>query len=308
MNTNELCEYYAGLLILQYRGKPKAYAEMKAMAASFNMLQDTIEVVSLSGAATSGTLTLGYLGNDSLPIAWNASTVDIQTAIRSIAGLEDVIVTGSMAAGSFSVLFSGVVPPAAILYVSASTLETAILEPIAVTITETDVTMPVAAQAGYNLTETPLAAGVQLDVLGKYLGVARSGVSERGPFTLSEASFFRLILFAIQKRNMGGRLGEIAALLNEFFPGQAEVLDNEDMTLTFYLSDALYNSPTWSAIMAFDLVPRPMGVGYGVNTSPPVPGLYFRFIEYADILQTGAPFNDYTDYHTDWSFLSYTSP
>lgn len=303
MNTNELCEYYANLLILQYRGQPKAFAQMKAIASNYNMIQKTVQTVYTALVPTGGSIVFGYLGNPSASIPYNASANAIRDALRTIPGLEAVTVTGDLQTQNMTVTFEGVLSPAALLYVVSSDLWNG--DFLAVTITETDVTLPIAVMNGYDLVGANIAAGVQLDVLAKYLGVARNFATEGGTFSLSDSTLLRVIRIAIRKRTMTGSTGDIASFLNEFFPGQALVNNNQDMTITYTVNETLIVSPTWQAMVAFDLIPNPMSVGININSVAPPPGILFGFRDYAAENPSVAPFNQYDPFNTDWTFRTY---
>lgn len=62
------------------------------------------QLVTFSAVPTAGSFKLAYNGNSSALIAFNASVSTIQTTLRAVTGLSNVIVTGSFAAG-LTVLF-----------------------------------------------------------------------------------------------------------------------------------------------------------------------------------------------------------
>ena len=64
MSTQDLINYYANLLILQYIGKPKAYATIQTLVNPVVMPQVSVETLSFSGIAASGTFVLAYNGNN----------------------------------------------------------------------------------------------------------------------------------------------------------------------------------------------------------------------------------------------------
>ena len=62
--------------------------------------------LAFSGVPTSGSFILSYDGDDSVAINFDDTLSEVQTAVRGVVGLEDVVVTGSYAAG-FVIEFFG---------------------------------------------------------------------------------------------------------------------------------------------------------------------------------------------------------
>jgi hypothetical protein len=222
MTPLQLLNYYANLLILQYLQKPKAYATAQAVATPTLLPQTTVQAIAFSGTAASGAFVLNYtpfgVNQTTLPtssIAWNASASTIQSDLQALSGLGSVTVSGSIAAG-LVVTFTGVPPVAPLLTVTSNTLATSGSVAITLTVTQTDITLPLALQNAFNLTGSNIASGVQLQVLGKYAGVFRTVGLSTGAITLSDADFLTLIQFAILKNSAGSSLATIQALLFEF--------------------------------------------------------------------------------------------
>lgn len=305
MNSRELCQYYANLLIKQYKGKPKAYATIEATAASLNMLQTTVDDVSLSGTPASGTIRFGYQGHDTGDLPFNASEADIQTAFRSIPGLSEVVVTGRFVTGSIRVSFDGVAAPAGDLVLLSSTLETGTSDEVIVTISEADKTLPLAVMDGYNLTGPNTAVGKQLDVLAKYVGVARTGVGPLGPQTLGDADLLTLIRIAIDRNKLTSRFGDIADFFYKWFPSQVVVADNFDMTMAVSVYAGLEQTPLWQLFLAFGLMPRPQGVGIYLSSSEVPLEMYFGLRTYPSYDPAANPFNTYDEFNEDNIFMTY---
>ncbi len=302
--TIELVAYYASLLILQYVGKDRAAATISALATPVLMPQTTVETITFDTAPTAGNFTISYDGN-AVVIAWNALAATIQTALRLISGLEDITVTGAIADQLLTITFVGVEPPALLLELDATTL-TASGGPVTPVITETDETIPLAVQNGFNLTGSNIATGVQLDVLGEYVGVVRSGLSFSGNVTLDDADFLSLIRMAIIKNSAGSSLAFIQDLLFQFFPGEIFVFDFQDMRMTYLISTDVGSSDLIGMFVAQGLLPLPMAVGVLIVYAPDI-GALFGFRTYAAAAINASPFNDYDDYQTDWPWLSYAN-
>lgn len=163
--------------------------------------------------------------------------------------------------------------------------------------------LPVAVQ---NAFEIGTAEGVQLDVLGKYAGVTRSGNGFTGPITLNDADFTSLIKVAIIKNNSGSSLYDIQLLLNQFFPGQLFVFDGADMQISYFMSSMVGSQDLAQLFVTEGILPKPMGVELAsLIYLPIVTGLFgFRTYE-SDGGPNISPFNTYADYQMDRPWLSY---
>lgn len=146
-----------------------------------------------------------------------------------------------------------------------------------------------------------LAVGPQLDILGEYIGVSRyqqdildlpyfgfklyagggnvngftsyfGGVNTTGVFyrysnqgvpntTLTDAAYAFLLKLKIILNHADGTLSNIMESLNMFLPGQVQLIDNQNMTLTYNVQPSV---PIGGGILALFL-PKPMGVGITVN-------------------------------------------
>lgn len=306
MNTREIVNYYAGLLIIQYIGKSKAYATIQAQAAPVIMPQTTVDTIAFGAAPTSGVFTLSYGGETTANINYNDAAATIQTKLRALTGLSAITVTGSISGLLLTVTFTGVLSPAAELEVASSTL-LATSDPVAVTITETDETLPLAVQNGFNLISgTVTAVGDQLDVLGKYVGVSRNSVAVDGtPISLDDTDFLSLIRMAIARNSSGSSLSTIQAFLDQFFPDQILVFDYQNMHMSYFISSTVGSQELADAFVAQGLLPKPMGVRLTIVIAPVI-NAFFGFRTYTHAADPNtSPFNDYSDYQTDWPWLTY---
>lgn len=94
------------------------------------------EHIAFDGIAASGTFVLNYGGHASATINWNDTAAQIQVKVRAIAGLEQVVVTGSIASQSLNVAMHGVYGAApALLTVTSDTLMTAGSSAVNLTVT-----------------------------------------------------------------------------------------------------------------------------------------------------------------------------
>lgn len=117
-----------------------------------------VQTITPSAAPASGVYKLNFGGDITAAINWDATAADIQTAVRTLTGLEDAVVTGTLAT-HLTVTFKGYYGNAALLTVSDNTLETA--APVAVTLTVAEAT------AG----ETLAAAVTRTEDLIQYFGL-----------------------------------------------------------------------------------------------------------------------------------------
>lgn len=299
-DTYTLSQYYPGLLIIEYATKPKAYGMVRTNTVPFLMPQVSVQEIEFLVPPSSGSFKLSYDGVVTSTLNWNSSAGAVQTALRAIPGLEDVVVTGS-SAGSFIITFEGVSAPAYILEVVDSTLDNP------ATVTETDLIIPLAVQNAFNLIGNDTAVGVQLDVLGKYMGVSRTS---RGVFgqvvVLNDLDFLMLIRFAILINTAQSDLATIQTLVHQIFPGQMQVFDYQDMRMSYIISSVIGSQDLIQAVLSEGLLPRPMAVQISSVIYVPDIASVFGFSTYEQPAYNTTPFNDYADYHTDWRWLTYT--
>lgn len=304
MTTQDLVKYYAGLLILQYLGKAKAAATIEMSATPAILPQTTVQEISFSAVSTSGTFLLDWEGVDTAAINWNDSPSTIQGKLQAISGLGSVTVSGSIASQLLIVTFTGVAPVATLLIAESNSLVASGV-PVTITIAETDVTLPIAVQDAYNLFGPNIAKGVQLDVLGKYAGVSRTGNTFVGPVTLGDSDFTSLIQLAILKNSSGSSLATIQALLHMFFPDEILVFDYANMQMSYLVSSTLGSQDFIEIAITEGLLPKPMAVGLASVIFAPIITTFFGFRTYELPAFNSSPFNDYASYQTDWPWLTY---
>lgn len=259
MTTQQLVNYYANLLILQYLGMPNAYATIQALVTPALLPQTTVQTVAFSGVAASGTFKLTYGSQTTATINWNDSVSTIQTKLQALTGLGSITVTGSIVSKLLTVTFTGVPPVALALGVTANSLQTSAPAAIALIFTETDLILPLAIQGAFNLDGT--AQGVQLDILGKYAGVTRKGVSTSGvPISLSDSDFYRFIQLAAVTNSEGSDLNTIQTVLHDFFLGELFVFDHKNMRMSYLVNSSLGSQNLLQLFITEGLLPKPMGV------------------------------------------------
>lgn len=162
--------------------------------------------------------------------------------------------------------------------------------------------LPTAVENAFNV---QTAVGVQLDVLGKYAGVTRTGVGFSGNITLDDSDFQVLIQLATIKNSAGSSLYDIQNLLNTFFPGEILVFDYANMRLSYLVSSAVGSQDLVQLFVTEGLLPKPMGVQLSVTIYAPDIKIFFGCCDYLVNVVNNSPLNTYEDYQTNRPFLRY---
>ncbi len=298
--TLELRDYYANLLILQYVGKDRARATIQTAVTPIIMPQTSILSLMFSDDPTSGAFTLSYLEETTASILFSDPAATVQTKLRALTGLAAVTVTGTFAAG-FTITMVGVTPPSEMLVIETSTLD------VTPTITEIDLTLPLAVQNAFNLVGSDIAVGVQLDTLGKYAGVTRTGRGFTENITLDDADFYSFIQLAIIKNSAGSSLATIQELLYQFFAGEILVFDYQNMQMSYLIQTSVGSQDLIQLFVTEGLLPKPMAVQVALVIYAPDIRSFFGFRTYSLPAFNATPFNTYSDYQTDWPWLSYSN-
>lgn len=163
--------------------------------------------------------------------------------------------------------------------------------------------LPLAAQEAFTLGS---AKGAQLDVIGKYAGVSRTGYTFSGQVTLNDQEFTTLIQLAIVKNNSGSSLYEIQNLLKTYFPGNIRVFDFKQMRMGYYVSSNIASQNLAQMFLVQGLLPVPMGIQLASTIYYPVLDQFFGFCTYTIPAYNNTPFNQYVPYQTNWPWLSYS--
>lgn len=298
MNTYDLLLYYSNLLIYQYSKRPKATGTIQATTSGMLMPLTTVQVISFSLSPTAGTFTLSYGDETTSSIPFTATDSEIQSALRALNGLSQVTVSDS------TITFIGVIPPALPLIANSSL--TSMGNPVTITLTETDLTLPLAVLNGFNLIGDSIAVGTQLDVLGKYAGVSRNGNGITGPVTLDDPSFYTLIQFACLFNSAGSSLADIANLFYPIFGDGVLIVDYQNMRMSYLINSSIGNgnADLIQIMINKNLIPKPMGVQISIVYAPVITE-FFGFRTYDAPAVMVNPFNTYDDYHLDWPWLTY---
>lgn len=162
--------------------------------------------------------------------------------------------------------------------------------------------LPLEVESAFNI---DTAVGNQLDTLGKYAGVTRSGYGFTSFITLDDDDFRQLIKVAIIKNTSFSDLGTIQTLLNQFFPGELFVFDFKNMRMGYFMADTVGSQDLAELFVKEGLLPKPMGVQLAALIYAPVIDSFFGFQTYLTEPYNNNPFNTYADYQMDWPWLSY---
>lgn len=307
MTTLELIEYYAGLLILQYVGLPRAFDTIKTRVRPIVMPQTPVQLLTFSGIPVSGDYALAFGDDAELTFAWNETAAAIQTAIQGSgdAELTAVTVTGDTT-GGFTFTLTGVEPGTNLFALgNTNTLLDNASAAIALDIEETDLTLPLAVQNAFNLIGPNPAQGVQLDILGKYIGVSRNGNSFSGPVTLDDTDYLILLKIKILQNSLGSDLATIQQFLYNNFGGDIRVFDYADMTMDYFFDTGLGSNILLEVFIQDGLLPKPMGVGLRALIYAPIDSAFFGFSTYDYLGYNVSPFNTYDSYSTTSPWLTY---
>ena len=124
---------------------------IEAIVSQTIMAQTTVQTISFSAPPVTGAFVLNWTPYQTTysttSLAYTTSASQLQTALQLLTGLGSVTVTGSIAT-FFTVTFTGVPPVAPLLTVTSNTLG------VTVTVAETDVQFPTAAQNAFNVVPT----------------------------------------------------------------------------------------------------------------------------------------------------------
>jgi len=303
-STQDLINYYANLLILQYNGKPKAYATIQTLVTPVVMPQISVETISFSGVAASGAFVLAYNGNNTAAINWNDSASTIQTKLRAVTGLGSVTVAGAIASQLLTITFTGVTPPALLLTAGSNSLQTSGAVAITLSVVATDQMLPLAVQNAFSLTS---AVGAQLAILGKYAGVTPNGFTFSGPITLNDTQFRSLIQAMIARNMLQGDLSSIQTLISTYFSGVIQVFDNQGLRMSYFYEAAIGSNPVAEFFVKLGALPKPMGVQLATLTYAYPNSAFFGMRTYFYAGVGISPLNSYTNYQSNRPWLSYAN-
>lgn len=160
--------------------------------------------------------------------------------------------------------------------------------------------MPLAVQNAFVIGNTEIAGtfyvgavGVQLDILGKYAGVTRTGVDLSGnPITLNDVDFTTLIKLAVINNGSGSSLADIQKLIHAYFANEIFVFDGADMQMSYLIAASVGSQSLIELFITEGVLPKPMGVQLSAIVYIPTISL-FGFQRYASAAPNYDPAKTY---------------
>jgi hypothetical protein len=151
------------------------------------------------------------------------------------------------------------------------------------------------------------AAGEQLDLIGKLVGVKREVKTFTGVKQLNDTDFRLLIRMQIVQSNSSSTLADIQRLLNRFIPGVMKLYDYQNMSISYYFNSAYGSEDLAEAFVKLGVLPKPMGVQvasliYGYNLDN-IFSLRTYTLGYPDT----SGFNSYSSYGSGRPWISYSN-
>jgi len=149
------------------------------------------------------------------------------------------------------------------------------------------------------------AVGKQLDILGSRLGVTRNVFLRNGdPITLDDDDFRTYVKLQAARMTLRSSLYDMQTMLIDFFQNGLRVIDNENMTLDYFVFGE--SSTLLSALIKQDMLPRPTGVGINAVYDLPYKNVYgFQTYETQSYPLVG--FNSYANYDEQTSWIKYSN-
>lgn len=170
--------------------------------------------------------------------------------------------------------------------------------------------------AGYTLVNTTLpsmiingfdlntAGGKNLDMIGQYIGLKRivkALIIGTNTNVLNDDQYRLLLKLKLIKNTNFSSTGQLKEALFALFPTSIRLYDNRDMTYDYQLSSVFSNLV--NIIVAEDLLPAPMALGYTATVVPSVLDLY-GYYDYGGLNNNPNGYSDYTNgFRNKW--LSY---
>jgi len=269
---NQLLAYYAGLLIAQYLNKPNASATIEQLCSGILMpdgegstlpldvlngfnLNATVQTVSFSAVPDSGSFAFSYLGTQSPTLSFSASQDNVLAALNVLLGTGTATPQGTPEDQSIVVTFNTIIAPQLLSVVNNTLMSSG--SAVIATVT------------------TNVAIGQQLDWLGLYNGVTRSGIGINGQaITLDDAQFLQLIQIAISSNHLGSSLADIQDFIATYFPNGAilvfDYANTTPMQMSYLISSTAINENVIQLAVADGLLPVPMAVGVSYIVAPVV--------------------------------------
>ncbi len=166
--------------------------------------------------------------------------------------------------------------------------------------------LPLKVQKSYNIDPDlgPTAEGVQLDIIGKYVGASRNGFDFSGAVTLTDAQYLVYIQIMIARNKLAADQYSIQEFIHTYFDGVIQEFDNQTMGINyFYLVPFGENLLAEFFIRAGQL-PKPLGVAMAFLTYAQPVNNFFGMQSTKYTILNIAPFNTTVDYQSGRPWLN----
>lgn len=160
----------------------------------------SVEAISFSGVAASGTFVLNFGPLPTAAINWNDSISTIQGKIQAVNGYGSVIVTGSIAGESLSLTWPGINGALPLVTVTANSLETAGSASVAVTPVISNVGWSGGA-SGFALYLAPTQAGVDFGT-GSKTSAMVNGIFSQQPNVLLGGGYVCIMPLTVESQTL----------------------------------------------------------------------------------------------------------
>lgn len=166
----------------------------------------------------------------------------------------------------------------------------------------TNTLLPLSLRDAFDLST---AVGVQLDILGIYLGVKRSGFNFSGAVTLNDTQYRALLMMMVSRKQLNASLKSIQDFVYNNLNGVVQVFDNLGMRMSWYYKAATGSNVVAEFFIKAGFLPNPLCVGSALVNAYPI-GNFFALRTYAAVAPTGTfPLNTYAVYSTSRPWLLY---
>lgn len=139
------------------------------------------------------------------------------------------------------------------------------------------------------------AVGKQLDIIGKYIGLKRQvkvNIGDSDTNILNDDQYRILLKLKLVQNTNFSSTAQIREALYALFPNEIRLFDSRTMVYDYQLS-TLFNDLV-NVIIAEELLPLPMGVGYNINVVPDLLELY-GYYGYDGLNDNPNGYSSYTD-------------
>ena len=139
------------------------------------------------------------------------------------------------------------------------------------------------------------ASGIALDILGKYIGLKRQVrelIGNTQTNVLNDDQYRVLLKLKLIKNTNFSSTSQLRTALYNEFPTSIRLYDNRNMTYDYQLSS--FWNDLINVIVAEDLLPVPMGIGYTATIVPNLLELY-GYSDYGGLNDNPNGYSDYTN-------------